>query len=155
MGLLAKVQVLDSAERRAAYRRDVDGGSTVRVSGAFPHDVEVLDFSMTGARFSSPMAFDVGVPISIGLAGAGVSRAWVVRRDGNTYGCEFETPLSPARAALAFGLSSVVQFNAPGELQLGAHPVTTRWPGGVRFGLLLIGAVAAWAGAIFLFRAIF
>lgn len=154
MGLRATLQVLDSDDRRSSDRRDVAGDSTVRAADAVPNDVEVLDLSRSGASFRSATDFPIGTAISFGLAGVGVANATVVRRDRDTYGCAFDRDLSPAQAAIAFGVSSVVQFGdaeTPGT----PSPRRDRWPAPVRLALLFAGAIASWTIAILLLRSIF
>jgi hypothetical protein len=49
----------------------------------------------------------VGQEISIGLAGAGSTRAFVTWARGDEYGCAFERPMAPEDEALAFSRAPV------------------------------------------------
>jgi hypothetical protein len=49
----------------------------------------------------------VGQEISIGLAGAGSTRAYVTWSRGNEYGCAFERPIAPEDEARAFSRAPV------------------------------------------------
>jgi hypothetical protein len=70
----------------------------------------VLDVSATGVRIVTPALLQIGQEISIGLAGAGVTRAFVVRGDRGQYGCAFEAPMATEDAARAFSTAPVVRL---------------------------------------------
>ena len=91
--------------------------STVRAKGAAPIDVIVIDVSATGVRIETTADLDVGQEISIGLAGAGTTRAFVAWKRAGHYGCQFEMALEPEGAAQAFSRAQVIH--------LGAAPVPT------------------------------
>lgn len=94
--------------RRRAQRREARAASTMRAGGASPHDVTVVDLSATGLRIVSNADLAMGQEISIGLAGAGATRAFVAWRRGNQYGCVFARPLSAEDEALAFSNAAPV-----------------------------------------------
>jgi hypothetical protein len=74
----------------------------MRTDGGEPVDVVVLDISRSGVRILTDADLLVGQEISIGLAGAGVTRAYVAwGRDGE-YGCAFERQIAPEEEANAF-----------------------------------------------------
>jgi hypothetical protein len=90
------------ANARTAERRAAEAPSTMRTDGRDPIDVVVLDISRSGVRIVSDAELSVGQEITIGLAGAGVTRAFVAwARDGE-YGCEFERPIPAEDEAVAF-----------------------------------------------------
>jgi hypothetical protein len=99
-----------TVEARAAERRPAMAPSTLRASGAAPVDVMVIDVSATGVRISTAAQLEVGQEISIGLAGAGSSRAFVAWKRDDQYGCRFERPLEADGAAKAFSRSEVVHL---------------------------------------------
>lgn len=104
-------------DARAAERRPADAPSTMRLDGSEPMDVLVLDISRSGIRILSDADLVIGQEISIGLAGAGVTRAYVAwARDGE-YGCEFERPMAAEEEAAAFSRVPVKR--------LGRAPVQT------------------------------
>ena len=94
-------------ETRKARRRTAKAPSTMRADGREPVDVVVLDISRSGVRILTDADLSVGQEISIGLAGAGVTRAFVTwARDGE-YGCAFERPIAPEDEARAFSQAPV------------------------------------------------
>lgn len=90
-------------DARRAERRGAMAPSTLRADGAAPLDVIVVDISATGIRIVTAAALEVGQEISIGLAGAGTTRAYVTWARGDEYGCAFAKPLAPDDEARAFG----------------------------------------------------
>jgi len=67
----------------------------------------VLDLSRSGVRILSDATLEVGEEISIGLAGAGSTRAYVTWSRGGEYGCAFERPIGPEDEARAFSHAPV------------------------------------------------
>jgi hypothetical protein len=97
-------------EARRAERRSTRAASTIRTDTSGPIDVVVLDVSATGVRIVTAAELEIGQEISLGLAGAGVTRAFVARRDGEQYGCTFEAPIGEDVSARAFSNASVVRL---------------------------------------------
>ena len=92
---------------RTAERRATDAPSTMRADGCTPVDVIVLDISRSGVRIMTDATLEIGQEITIGLAGAGVTHAFVAwARDGE-YGCAFERPIPIEEEALAFSQAPV------------------------------------------------
>lgn len=92
---------------RTAERRSTDAPSTMRADNGAPVDVIVIDLSRSGVRIVTDAKLEIGQEISIGLAGAGVTRAYVAwARDGE-YGCAFERPMAPEDEAVAFSRAPV------------------------------------------------
>jgi hypothetical protein len=108
------------SEERGAPRRIVEAASTVRAEGRGPIDVMVRDLSETGIRILTPAILEIGQEISIGLSGAGLTRAFVVWRRDEHYGCVFEAPIGAESAAQAFSTPSVVRLGQT------ADPLATR-----------------------------
>lgn len=97
---------------RTAERRATDAPSTMRADGCTPVDVVVLDISRSGVRIVTDAPLEIGQEITIGLAGAGVTRAFVAwARDGE-YGCAFERPMAAEDEALAFSRAPVKRLGA-------------------------------------------
>ena len=94
-------------EARSARRRPTGAASTMRTDGGEPVDVIVLDLSRSGVRILSDATLEVGQEISIGLAGAGSTRAYVTWARGGEYGCAFERPIAPEDEARAFSRAPV------------------------------------------------
>jgi len=92
---------------RAAERRSTDAPSTMRADNGAPVDVLVLDISRSGVRIVTDAPLQIGQEITIGLAGAGVTRAYVAWARGNEYGCAFERPMAPEDEARAFSQAPV------------------------------------------------
>lgn len=142
----------DGADRRAgAGRVTIDQPSTLRAPRHAALDIAVQDLSARGFRFVSDHVLPIGAVVRIGLCGAGVQEARIVRRDGDGYGCAFLEPLSTARMATAFTAAAVVQgqfaANDTGAAPI-AQPVDTKWPRQIRLAVLALGSVAAWAAAL-------
>jgi hypothetical protein len=79
----------------------------MRTDGGDPVDVLVLDLSRSGIRIMTDADLGIGQEISIGLAGAGVTHAYVTwARDGE-YGCAFERPIAVEDEAAAFSRAPV------------------------------------------------
>lgn len=97
-------------EARTAERRSTMAASTMRAQGTTPIDVMVIDVSATGVRIATTIDLSIGQEISIGLAGAGATRAFVTWKRDNAYGCEFERPLEPEGEARAFSRAQVVHL---------------------------------------------
>ena len=92
---------------RTAERRATGAPSTMRADGCTPVDVVVLDISRSGVRIMTDAVLEIGQEITIGLAGAGVTRAFVTwARDGE-YGCAFERPIPAEDEARAFSHAPV------------------------------------------------
>ena len=101
---------------RTAERRATAAPSTMRADGCTPVDVVVLDLSRSGVRIMTDAMLEVGQEITIGLAGAGVTRAFVTwGRDGE-YGCAFERPIAAEDEALAFSHAPVQRLGVHSSL---------------------------------------
>lgn len=92
---------------RTAERRPTDAPSTMRADNGAPVDVVVLDISRSGVRIQTDAELEVGQEITIGLAGAGVTRAYVAWAQGGEYGCAFERPIAPEDEMRAFSRAPV------------------------------------------------
>jgi hypothetical protein len=97
-------------ETRRAPRRPIESASTVRTGASGPIDVLVRNLSETGVKIRTPASLVIGQEISIGLAGAGSTRAFVVWRNDDHYGCVFDAPIGAETAAQAFSSSPVVRL---------------------------------------------
>ena len=97
---------------RTAERRPTDAPSTMRADNGSPVDVVVLDISRSGVRIVTDAQLEIGQEITIGLAGAGVTRAYVAWARGGEYGCAFERPMAPEDEALAFSHAPVQRLGA-------------------------------------------
>ncbi|UAK23491.1 PilZ domain-containing protein [Sphingomonas nostoxanthinifaciens] len=100
-------------EARRAERREANAASTLRTEGAAPLDVVVLDLSATGLRIVTNADLAIGQEVSIGLAGAGATRAFVAWRRDSQYGCAFTQPLSAEDEARAFSNSTPIALGRP------------------------------------------
>jgi hypothetical protein len=99
-----------TSEARAAERRPTTAASTMRTDGGEPVDVVVLDISHSGIRIFTGADLSIGQEISIGLAGAGVTRAYVAWRRDDQYGCVFERPITAEDTAIAFSNAPVARL---------------------------------------------
>lgn len=148
----------DSGDRRAgAERMAIDRTSTLRTPERAPLDIAVLDLSARGFRFETRRPLPIGALVRIGLCGAGVQDARIVRHADGAYGCAFLEPLSAERMATAFTAAAIVQGPFAVTGAAAAHAADTgadmapdieRWPRGVRVALLLGTTVVLWGGLI-------
>lgn len=112
---------MDTNETRGAERRQADQPSTLRGTGSIePQDSWVHDVSSTGMRIECRADLMLGEEITVGLAGAGATRARIVWRRGHEYGCQFDEPLSSEDAAHAFQGSPIVQLHNFGATTVSA-----------------------------------
>lgn len=85
----------DQGQPRAGRRRLL-----LEAQGALPSGAEtrvtIHNVSETGLLMESRAELEIGESIDLSLPDAGDSRARVVWASGELYGCEFDTPLSPA-----------------------------------------------------------
>lgn len=100
--LVARLEVVGEVDARGAIRFNVDSATTLRGMDGVPFDVVVENFSRTGFLFSGDVDLPVGTLVSVGLSGAGVREAKIVRRDEQHYGCEFLMPLPKRELIHAF-----------------------------------------------------
>lgn len=142
--LLATVQVVEDDERRSFDRKSIERVTTLRGANARPTDIIVRDFSADGFRFTSSKRFAIGNIVRVGLAGAGISDARIVRRAGDDYGCSFLTPLTPQRMAEAFSSANVVDMHSAAATEGFPEPAIDKWPGSVRMAILVIAPVLLW-----------
>ena len=107
--LVARLEVLGEIDERGSVRFTVDADTTLRGMDGEPFDVVVENFSRTGFLFVADVEFPIGTLVMIGLSGARAREAKVIRRDGQTYGCEFLVPLPRRELEHAFrGQDAVV-----------------------------------------------
>lgn len=85
----------------------------MRADGGAPVDVVVLDISRSGVRIATASELEIGQEITIGLAGAGVTRAFVAWASKGEYGCAFERPIPVEEEALAFSHAAVKRLGVP------------------------------------------
>jgi hypothetical protein len=135
-------------QRRGLDRRKVARDSTLRTHPQLPIDVLVCDLSQTGFSFlyNGPIALDA--PVNIGLPGIGSAAARVVRRQGDTYGCEFDVPLRVHDVAAAFGYNPVVQFPlsvSANDHTASAEPAASKWPRAYRAGFIVGTTSLLWS----------
>lgn len=77
--------------------------------------VQVHNISATGLLIESEVALELGDRIEIGLPHAGATWARVIWTSARIYGCQFDTPVSPATLSAA-QLRSVVGPDSSGAL---------------------------------------
>lgn len=119
--LVARLEVLGEIDQRGAVRFYVAGETRLRGGDGKPVDVAMENLSRTGFLFLSQVEYPIGTLVTIGLSGAGLREARIVRRDGERHGCEFLVPLPESQMELAYrGQASVLA-----ELQ---EALVRRWP---------------------------
>lgn len=151
--LAAKILSVRTDDRRGSEREMVIAPSTVRHSEGAPIDVVVEDISATGLAFRGTVDVGVGEIVRVGLSGAGVVEAVVVRREDTLYACQFVRPISDAMIADAF--SNTLRVHPLYSGVVGGDEriaLPSRWPGFVRVGLFGATTALIWYGIT---RAIF
>ncbi|WP_137753934.1 helix-turn-helix domain-containing protein [Sphingopyxis sp. L1A2A] len=84
-----------SARRKLRLQLQGTGASGVEV------EVLVHNISATGLLLEGEATLALGDAIEIGLPDAGATRARVIWASGSLYGCQFDTPISPATLSAA------------------------------------------------------
>src|SRR3546814_9411464 len=101
MGMSAYLQSPDaSSGKRRAVRRKLQ----LEVQGAHATDivtVRIHNISLTGMLIECDAPFAVGDMIDVDLPHAGTVATKLVWTSGQLFGCEFESPISPAALAAA------------------------------------------------------
>jgi len=151
MGFTASLFVHNGADARQSDRRAVDSLSTLRAH-SLAADVHVTDLSRTGCAIVSSADLPLGTEISIGLVGFGAFDAQIVRRDGETYGCEFAEPISADIVANAFTASNVIATPIAPMFEEAARavaePEAQRWSPALRMMLVIGSSAALWYGIV-------
>jgi len=135
---------------RNAARFTVELGATVRNASERPFDVVIEDLSATGFRMIGGPVLEIGAPVSIGFAGIGVQSACLTRLHGDSYACEFITPLSAAELFTALKAAPVtpIPFPArPGQAWLAdaPEPYVEPYSPQTKLALAIILPTALWA----------
>lgn len=141
----------DPAERRLSPRRSVGAETTVRRSGT-ACDAILHDLSDTGASVETTVPLAPGATVTIGLPGVGRVAATVMTTTGSRAGCRFVEPLSFDALRQAFASESVIVGAFGGaSATIVDEPDVGKYPGYVRVGLPVAGAVGGW---LLIFQAI-
>lgn len=135
-------------DRRAGARRRVQAASTLRGPDNQAIDVTVSELSPSGFRVRLQRPLEIGSVVQLGLPGEGRFAARIVRRDGDSYGCEFFDYLDPQRVGDAFSQDTVTQMFVTPEDWHVPEPEVRKWARPVRGWILLGGASAAWAAIL-------
>lgn len=125
MAVVARLyQDMRDAER---YAVAIDG--TLRNAYAEPQDVVVEDLSATGFRTDFATGLAIGDIVTLGLYGAGLRSARVMREDSGRFACQFLVALTEQE--LAFALVQAcppepIRFPVPSTAQPEAALETSR-----------------------------
>jgi len=139
-------------DARGSKRFRVAFDATLRDPSHAPLDVVVEDLSASGFRVLTSADLAVGVEIGLGLAGIGMHRARVIRRQKGVYGCEFVRPLTSAALNLALGAPASAPVALPRMGPWGPVPIETarddrpvgKLPRPARLLVIVALAVACW-----------
>jgi hypothetical protein len=143
--LVARLDIEGKRERRGALRFTVDAPTTMRGPDCVPVDVVVANISSKGFLIYSDELLEMGMIVSVGLAGAGAREARIVRRDPSGYGCQFVAPLTQDEMATAFaGGRAIAEFVAPDRRAEQAAADRRSW---MSFAVGFAAAVLIVAGA--------
>jgi hypothetical protein len=148
-------QIFHSApgDLRGAERSPVNVGGTVRGGTGAPLDVNLHDLSTTGFAMECGEELRPGQTIWIGITGAGVNAACVVRRTSDGWACQFLQPISEKehQSALA-SLSTVIStpWSDP-PTPAAIEPEVARWPFLARAAFIIGSSLALWAAIYWIF----
>lgn len=139
-------------DARGSKRFRVAFDATLRNPSHVPLDVVVDDLSASGFRVLTTADLTVGVEIGLGLAGIGMHRALVIRRQKGVYGCEFVTPLTSNELSIALSARSSAPIALPRVGPWGLVPIETalddrpvrKLPRPARLLVIVALAVACW-----------
>ncbi|MDB5584371.1 MAG: PilZ protein [Bradyrhizobium sp.] len=149
MNVILRAQIFHCApgDLREADRSAADVGATLRGGSGAPLDVQVHDLSRTGFAMESVEELRLDQTIWIGLSGAGVNAARVVRRIPGGWACQFMLPITEREHQAALAARSTVVATPWSGLQTGgaAEPDATRWPFLARVAFVVGSSVALWA----------
>lgn len=139
---------------RTAERHVVALDGTLRDPDLKPIDILVDDLSLTGFRIPAEPGLEPADLVSLGLAGVGIRSARVVRRDGESLGCAFLSPLGEDQlaAALDATASRVIELETARAYPSPMTPAPDASPRRLRapLRLLVVAGLAAvsWATVI-------
>jgi hypothetical protein len=118
---LAQLGIAPDVEMRTARRRNVNFTVLMRELSARIVPVDLEDISTDGCRLSTDEELETATKIWLQIGGVGTKEAWVTRKVGKTYGCEF---LSPIQVGVIEDICSAAghqrrQQRVPRELHFG------------------------------------
>lgn len=147
------------SDDRASQRFPVGVNATLRDQVTRPHDVMIEDLSLTGFRLSGGPALDAGSEASIGFAGIGIHQARVTRQDGNSYGCEFVTPITQEMLTRALNAEPVAPIAFPigrdaSYLDQVPEPYVEPYSNRTKITIATVAAIAGWGVAAGLYIAL-
>jgi hypothetical protein len=129
---------------RAADRREVQAGATLRDEASLPIDAEIVDLSTSGCLIVANRDLPVPSIVTIALSGTGTFAARIVRRDGDRFGCAFVVPLPEEAVAAARAVDTVVPLAAAVLPAPASEPSIQRFPVRTRVLIIIGSALAAW-----------
>lgn len=134
-------------ERRDADRFSTKVDATLRAANGLPRDVTIHDLSATGFRMETTEELGVEMVIWIGIAGAGITAARVVRRSPRGWSCQFLPPITDLQVeAILLAETTIVEreWSQPESVET-ADPVIAKWPVPARIGFIISCSLALWA----------
>jgi hypothetical protein len=149
MALVATLDIVGETDERrnGGLRAEIGQSSTLRADGV-PHSIVVEDLSSSGFRFSARAHLAPQTIVRLGLSGAGIAEARVVRRQGDVHGCAFLRPLTRNQLQSAFTAGDVVAGAFVRYDHQAAVESEERWPAAARLAILFGGGALAWLGVI-------
>lgn len=104
-----------------ASRQELDRWATLRDSAMRPHDILVEDLSTTGCKIILNLDLQVGMLVRVGISGAGMRAARIVRGSMPMFGCAFVEPMAEDEVRRAAGAETVIAAGfapLPGEPEM-------------------------------------
>ena len=146
MGQTAQL-MREGTDRRVSSRLVLGRPGTIRLDSGETIQVVVTDLARDGCRIETGAALMPDTALSIGIAHIGHTRARVVWRDADGYGCEFDVALSPGDVTAASGPSNVARF--PQEITPRRDAPAAKWSPRARLAFITAAALVSWIGVAF------
>jgi hypothetical protein len=150
MQALARLERVESRNRRAAPRRQLRLGATLPETG---DEAVIHDLSTTGILIETKGDLATFEQLQLELPEAGMVVATVLWNSGQYYGCEFHKPISNAAISAAL-LRNPIAGPPLESAEMRADEaeeefVDDRYPLGVRLRVIIGASFALWALILF------
>jgi hypothetical protein len=147
MALVARLYRSHPDERRDAQRHATELDATARTADGTPSDVLIHDLSTTGFRMEARERLKEGSIVWVGIVGAGINAATVMRVDAGGYGCRFLAPITHTQLAATLSpVSTVIAADwKQQDVDAADIPEVKKLPYRMRLAIIVFGSLALWA----------
>jgi hypothetical protein len=147
MQALARLERIESRNRRAAPRRQLSLGAVLPETG---DKAVILDLSTTGMLIETRADLATFEQLHLELPELGPTVATVMWNSGHYFGCEFHAPIPQAAISAAllqspFALTTPAVTPAVEDEEVEAEVADDRYPLGVRLRVILGLSIGLWA----------